>query len=246
MFRCSSAYPLFLGDAGITAKQQETLDGLLARIKLTEKQAILRDELIAKRDAPYELSAGARTLIEEAVEEELWGYKPSFSSRETTKGTMVEEDSIDLYNRLNFTNYIKSDLSLSYKGILSGHPDITNDETRVVIDIKSPWSKKTFPKTVEKARNPQYEWQVKLYLFMLTKQTGVHWRYGRIAYMLVNTPEELIPDSENDSLHYMDDLPDNLRQVIVPVELTDDDIKKIDERLDIAVKYANKYRERWT
>lgn len=245
MFRCSTAYPLFLGDAGITAKQQETLDGLLAKIKLTEKQAILRDELMAKRDAPYELSAGARTLIEEAVEQELWGYKPSLSSRETTKGNMVEPISIDLYNRLNFTSHVKSEMSLSYKGILTGHPDIANEDTNVVIDIKSPWSKKTFPKTVEKARNPQYEWQVKLYLFMLTKQTGTHWRYGRIAYMLVNTPEELIPESEDDSLHYMDDLSDNLRQVIVPVELTEDDIKKIDERLDIAIEYANKYRQRW-
>jgi hypothetical protein len=28
--------------------------------------------------------------------------------------------------------------------------------------------------------------------------------------------------------------------------LTEDDIKKIDERLDIAINYANKYRERWT
>ena len=64
--------------------------------------------------------------------------------------------------------------------------------------------------------------------------------------MLVNTPEELIPESDNDSLHYMDDLADNMRQVIVPVDLTDDDIKKIDKRLDIAIDYANKYRQRWT
>jgi hypothetical protein len=64
--------------------------------------------------------------------------------------------------------------------------------------------------------------------------------------MLVNTPEELIPESDSDSLHYMDDLTDNMRQVIVPVVLTDDDIKKIDKRLDIAIDYANKYRQRWT
>jgi hypothetical protein len=217
----------------------------MEKIKLTEKQAITRDELIQKRDAPYELSAGARTLIEEAVEQELWGYKPSFSSRETTKGTMVEGEAIELYNRINFTSHEKSDMHLTYRdGLLSGHPDITGDG--IVVDIKSPWSKKTFPKTIEKARNPQYEWQVKLYLFMLTKSTGNHWRYGRIAYMLVNTPEELIPEGEGDELHYMDNLPDSLRQVIVPVELTVDDIKKIDERLDIAIEYANKYRERWT
>ena len=55
--RASTASPVFLGEDGLTAKQQETLDELLSKIKLTEKQAEKRDELIAKRDAPVELSA---------------------------------------------------------------------------------------------------------------------------------------------------------------------------------------------
>jgi hypothetical protein len=59
--------------------------------------------------------------------------------------------------------------------------------------------------------------------------------------MLVNTPEELIPETEDDSLHYMDNLADNLRATIVKVELTDDDIKKIDRRLDAAERYADEY-----
>jgi hypothetical protein len=97
--RASSSYPLFTGETGLTAKQQQTLDSLLAKIKLTDKQAITRDELIVKRDAPYQLSAGARTLVEKAIEQDIWGYSPSFFSKETTKGNMVEDESILLLSK---------------------------------------------------------------------------------------------------------------------------------------------------
>jgi hypothetical protein len=247
--RASSSYPLFTGETGLTAKQQQTLDSLLAKIKLTDKQAITRDELIVKRDAPYQLSAGARTLVEKAIEQDIWGYSPSFFSKETTKGNMVEDESILLYNRLNFTNYRKLEEKDAFYSVshscLSGHPDIVDIHSKKVVDIKSPWSKDTFPKTIEKGMSSQYEWQVKQYLYMITKQTDVHWQHGEIAYMLVNTPEDLLTDLDDDELHYMEDLPDMLRQTIVPVELTSADIRKIDERLEAAVEYSKKYAEQW-
>lgn len=247
--RASSSYPLFIGETGLTDKQQVTLDSLLAKIKLTDKQALTRDELIVKRDAPYELSAGAKTLVEKAVEQYVWGYSQSFSSKETTKGNMVEDESILLYNRLNFTNYRKLNeiddfYALSWS-CLSGHPDIVDIDNKKVIDIKSPWSKDTFPKTVEKGKSSQYEWQVKLYLYMLTKLTDSHWQHGEIAYMLVNTPEDLLTDLDDDELHYMENLPDMLRQTIIPIELTYGDIRKIDERLKVAIEYSKIYADQW-
>ena len=36
---------------------------------MTDRQAQQRDELIAKRDAPIELPEGAKTLIEESIDE---------------------------------------------------------------------------------------------------------------------------------------------------------------------------------
>jgi len=80
----------------------------------------------------------------------------------------------------------------------------------------------------------------------LTKLTDSHWQHGEIAYMLVNTPEDLLTDLDDDELHYMENLPDMLRQTIVPVELTSADIRKIDERLEAAVEYSKKYAEQWT
>ena len=70
-FRSSSCAALFTGTDGLTVAQDRTLTELLSKIKLTEKQAETRDELIRKRDADVELPQGAKTLIEELVKEEV-------------------------------------------------------------------------------------------------------------------------------------------------------------------------------
>jgi len=246
--RASTASPVFLGDDGLTAKQNEQLEELLDKIKLTEKQAEKRDELIAKRDAPAELSAGAKTLVEECVDRKVYRYENNFSSPITEKGWAVEVESIKLYNSLRFTNYKKleeGDLYYSLEwDIIGGHPDIVDCERRRVIDIKSSWTKKTFPKTPEKAYDLGYQWQVKLYLYMLSKVTGENWRHGEVAHALVTTPESIKPEWENDTLHYVDHLPENLRLTIVPVELTDDDILKIERRVKAAKEYADEYYQK--
>lgn len=248
--RSSGCSPLFTGrKGGLTDKQREKLDVLKMKIKLTDKQAEERDELEMKAMLSDDLSEGAKAYIEEMVDEMVYGYKTSISSREMTKGTNAEDESIDVYNRLFFRSYHKlSEFDDHYElkhGISIGHPDIVDKDMMKVIDIKSPWSKKTMPKTVKKAekkvREAGYDWQVKHYLYMLTKMTGNMWTDGEVAYVLSNTPEELIPDNESDSLHYMDDLADELRVTIVKVELTDDDISWMDSQLKKAENYAIMY-----
>ena len=248
--RSSGCSPLFTGrKGGLTDKQREKLDGLKMKIKLTEKQAEERDELEMKAMLSDDLSEGAKTYIEEMVDEMVYEYKTSISSREMTKGTNVEDESIEVYNRLFFRSHHKlaefdDYYELKY-GISVGHPDIVDVEMMKVIDIKSPWSKKTMPKTLKKAekkvKEAGYDWQVKHYLYMLTKTTGKKWTDGEVAYVLSNTPEELIPDNESDNLHYMDDLADELRVTIVKVELTDDDISWMDGQLMKAESYAIMY-----
>lgn len=234
-FRASSIGALFTGSDGLTEKQEETLNNLLSKIKLTEKQAETRDELIAKRDAPIELPQGAKSYIESLVEKEVYDYKDIVSTKEMEKGTLVEDESIYLYNRVFFTDYQKSELSLEMDNV-SGHPDITDDANKIVIDIKSSWSKKTFPKLPEHAKNSTYEWQVKTYLMMLG------WSKGQIAYCLVSTPESLLNDWDDDTLHYVDHLEDRMRVTIVDVELTEQDKRFMKGRIDAAAKYYDEYK----
>jgi len=241
--RASNCAALFTGTDGLTEKQMEALYVLINKVKLTDNQAAKRDELIAKRDAPITLGIGARTLIEESIDELVYEYKTSFSTREMTKGTDVEDESIEIYNRIFFTDYRKMEefddhFSLNFL-FASGHPDIVDCERLKVIDIKSSWSKKTFPK--RPPNNPAYEWQVKMYLYMLSKKTGKHWGDGEIAYVLTTTPEELMPEHEDDSLHYMDGLNDHLRATVVKIQLTEDDIKHMDARMFAAEMYGKEY-----
>jgi hypothetical protein len=248
--RASNSSGIFSGaTGGLTPLQASTIEGLLAQIKLTDKQAEKRDELLAKRDAKPELSEGAKTIIEELIDEPIYMYKDSFGNRETEKGTRVEDESIDLYNRIFFTDYkklVEGDefYELAYK-CLGGHPDIADKERLKVIDVKSPWSKKTFPKLESKAEKKVkasgYDWQLKSYLFMLRKMTGLDWRDGEVAYMLTDTPEDLLNEWDEPTLHYMGDIPDHLRATIVKVTLTDEDIAVMDAMLDASIEYANWY-----
>ena len=243
-FRSSSCAALFTGTDGLTVAQDRTLTELLSKIKLTEKQAETRDELIRKRDADVELPQGAKTLIEELVNEEVYKYKVSFSTKETEKGTTVEDESIEVYNRLFFTDYKKLvegdehfEVTDEYS---SGHPDIVSTSENKVIDIKSSFTKKSFPKFAEDGKNSTYEWQVKDYL----RKLG--WRSGEIAYVLADTPEGLLNDWDEPSLHYMGDIDDRLRVTVIPIELTDEDIKFMEGRYRAAYKYAEEYKLKLT
>jgi len=226
---------------GLTVNQANTLSGLLEKIKLTEKQAITRDELIAKRDAPFELSKGAKSYVMGLIDQQIYQYEDTFYDKTTAKGTMVEDESIDLYNSLFFTSHVKSDLDLK-DNFGSGHPDIVDEVNKVVIDIKSPWSKKTFPKTNDQAKNMDYVWQIKRYLMLLG---GVKegWVKGEIAYCLVDTPDELIPDYESLSIHDMSDIDDKLKITIYPIELTEQDEKLMRTAGEAALKFAKEYKQ---
>jgi len=237
--------PLFLGTDGLTEVQSNKLDELLNKIKLTEKQAEERDKLIAKRDADVELPVGAKSLIESYVDSVVYDYKDTFDSKEVAKGRDVEDQAIELYNRVFFTDHKKMTefdeyYELSHNSVV-GHPDVVDKENLMVKDAKSSWSKKTFPKTPEKADNSTYTWQVKTYLYMLRGMTGMDWRKGEVFHSLVTTPEELVPEYEHDSLHFADNLADNLRVTVCPVYLSDDDIVHMDRRLKAAQKYAAEY-----
>ncbi len=130
--RASTSSPVFLGEDGLTIKQQETLEELLDKIKLTEKQAEKRDELIAKRDQPVELSVGAKTLVEEYVDRKVYRYENNFSSPITEKGWAVEVNSIEVYNDVFGTKHKKLEEGDQYYhieyGIIGGHPDIVDCE----------------------------------------------------------------------------------------------------------------------
>lgn len=241
-FRASACAPLFTGEDGLTEKQEEKLAQLLAKDKRTALQEQEMLDLIAKRDAEPELPKGAKTYIEGLVDQYVYKYVDSIDNKYVRKGLAVEDSeesdinksAIKIASALFFTDYRKSSSYLSM-GHFHGHPDIEDEDEQEIIDIKSSWNKKTFPKRPEDGHDSTYEWQGKLYCYMKG------WRKFKLCYVLMSTPEELVPENENDSLHYCNDLPLNLRVTYLDYELTDKDIEKIERREQAAVKYAQEY-----
>ena len=268
-FRTHNIAPLFLGTDGLTDAQEKELrelserhanflseedPKLKAKYKLTPNMEEKLDNLLDLKEryetGNFELPQGARTLIEEYVDAEVYQYRSTFDSKEVSKGRDedVENSSIQLYNDVYFTSHKKlvegdTYYELSYNNIV-GHPDIVCESTHMVKDAKSSWNKKTFPKTIEKAENSTYTWQVRTYLYMLQGMTkNTMWNSGEVFHALVDTPENLVPEYEDDSLHVSSNLQGNIRLTVVPVELTDDHVAHMDRRISMALRYAEKYRE---
>ena len=241
-FRASACAPLFTGEDGLTEKQEEKLSQLLAKEKRTALQEQEMLDLIAKRDAEPELPKGAKTYIEGLVDQYVYKYEDSIDNKYVRKGLAVEDSedddinksAIKIASRVIFADYCKS-VSYLQKGHFHGHPDIEDEDEQEIVDIKSSWNKKTFPKRPEDGHDSTYEWQGKLYCYMKG------WRKFKLCYVLMTTPEELVPDNESDSLHYCNDLPLNLRVTYLDYELTDKDIEKIERREQAAIKYAQEY-----
>ena len=211
------------------------------KVSFTQNKADELAELVARRDTPKDMNAlptGAKSHIEELVEKHVYNYNDHVNTFEMEKGTVCEPEGIDLYNTMFFTNYVKSESTLK-KGAWVGHPDVEDEENKILLDCKLPYTKKQMPKTDEQMRSyvtsGGYDWQVKVYMYMKG------WTKGRVFCALVDTPEDLIKHGHDLSLHEMHDVPMELRVRCYDVELTKDDVKRIKEREKAAQEYATFY-----
>lgn len=254
-FRASGIAPLFLGTDGLTEAQATRLKELSDRhasflsgenpkAKLTANMEAELDKLLSIKEnidkGIVELSAGARSYVESIVDQIVYNYKPSFGDRKTEKGNRVEDDAIGVINQYFMSDYKKSESFLIH-GNVKGHPDIEDEDELMISDLKCSWSKDTFPKLPRHISNSTYEWQLKTYLYLKSKMTGKPWRKAQLIYVLMSTPEDLVPDYEGDDLHYVDDLDLRLRITYVEYFLTEEEIAHMERRLSAALKYAEDY-----
>lgn len=173
------------------------------------------------------LSVGAKTEITRIAKEMIYGFRSSFGSKETEKGTLVEQASIDLLNSVLFTSYEKN-TERKTNAWLSGECDI--DTGRKIIDIKSPWSLSTFPLRAADAEDKGYEWQARAYMMLWGRNEA------EIAYCMVDTPEHLI-GYEDPEIHHVSHIDEALR--VTRVKITRD--KALEAKIIEKVEAANAY-----
>lgn len=174
-----------------------------------------------------ELSVGAKTYVTKLAKEMIYGYDEKVSSKYMDKGLAVEDESIDLYNAVHLTSYVKN-TERKTNDWITGEADIVADDR--IIDIKSSWCLTTFPVLADQGRDTGYEWQLRAYMMLWDKPRA------DIAYCLVSTPDDLI-GWENKSLHQVDHINRELRVTIVPYERD----AVLEDKIKIKVQAARVY-----
>lgn len=179
----------------------------------------------SKSDGP--LSVGAKTHIRELARSAIFGVERQLNSRVIEKGIRCEQDSIDLYNSVFFKSLTKNTERRTADD-LTGECDLLDADEGV--DIKTSWSIDTFPLLVVDCVDPIYEWQARGYMRLFDRP---RWR---IAYCLVDTPEDLIGFEAEES-HIVGHIAEELRVTTWVIER---DLEKEADMLD-RIKHARSY-----
>lgn len=206
------------------------------------------------------LSETTKTHLVDKFVSVKYGRETDIHSRYTTKGLMVEEDSITLFSRHTKTFYMKNEETLTNE-FISGTPDLYEGEdirsADRIIDVKSSWDIYTFFRAANNGLNKRYFWQLQGYMALTGAKTAT------LAYCLVNTPEVLITDQkrklswsmnlidadtdtnyqqaceEINKLSVYDDIPMGERIYQITVERDDEAIERLYERVKACRKWMN-------
>ena len=199
----------------------------------------------AKKDL---LSKTATDYLDEIIIAHKYGREKDIMNKYMQKGLMMEDASITLLSEVTEKFYGKNEQFYENEYI-QGTPDVVDD---VVIDVKTSWDIFTFS-SAEVTR--PYYWQLMGYMWL----TGIH--KAKLAYCLVNAPEELITDelrrlswkmmmidtqhplyieAEEKVRHSMvfDDIPAKERVKVFDVEYDVEDVEKLKEKIDICREYV--------
>jgi hypothetical protein len=180
------------------------------------------------------LSAGCKTYIKELVKEDLFGYKSKIDSKYLTKGIDLEDTSIDLYNEVHGTLYLKNTERLSNE-FITGECDINAEDK--IIDIKTSWSLETFPPSPEDVSNKDYEWQLRAYMWLYDKPKA------ELAYCMVSTPDYLLKSYDNWNIHKVDNFDPFLRVTTISFERDTDKEELIAQRVKDCREFYIEYKD---
>ncbi|MGJ7497503.1 hypothetical protein ACSFA8_20845 [Variovorax sp. RT4R15] len=149
------------------------------------------------------LSVGAKTYIRELAAQEIFGVDFEVSSKQMEKGILVEQDSIDLLNRVRGLALVKN-VERRSNDFITGECDLFDPAALRGHDVKSSWSVATFPIATVDCEDKLYEWQMRGYMALWDAD---EWE---VNYCLVDTPERLV-GFEPLAMHMVEHIPEHMR-----------------------------------
>jgi hypothetical protein len=178
------------------------------------------------------LSETAKSYIKQLAKENYYNYKTTIETKQMRKGIDFEHQSIELLNTVMLTN-LKKNETRETRGHLTGECDLIINDT--IIDIKTSWSLETFPAFEEDADDKGYEWQLRGYMHLYDKPKA------KLIYCMIDTPNELLTEWDNLSIHRVSHIEPEKRITMVEYERDDvlEDMMK--ERLHHASELYAQY-----
>lgn len=145
-------------------------------------------------------SETAKGAMMEMVRENLFGVRKSLDDvKAVQKGLACEDAGIQLYNDVFMYDLKKvPDADRRNNGIITGVPDLVAVSSKKGVDIKIAYSLLTFPLTSDDCDKKGYEWQARGYMCLFDVPV---WE---IAYCAIDTPESLLRDWDDRSIHIID------------------------------------------
>lgn len=182
-----------------------------------------------KTKAEGPLSVGAKTYIRQLAAQAIFGVDFEVSSKHMEKGILVEQQSIDLLNRVRGSS-LQKNTERKTNDFLTGECDLFDVEKKRGHDIKSSWSVATFPIAVIDCEDKLYEWQMRGYMALWDAE---EWE---VNYCLVDTPDHLI-GYEPMQMHLVDHIPERMRLTSWTIQRDKDKETAIFEKVQHARVY---------
>lgn len=205
--------------------------------------------LVDPRSKTEPLSETTKTYLKELWIKETYGREKIISTKYMAKGIACETDSVHLVEKVLGKTYFKNQKEFT-NDYLAGIPDVI--DTDFVLDVKTSWDIWTYASVDADDARKTYYGQLLGYMLITGKTKA------KLAYCLVNTPEEQIEyemhklkvsgaikdgnDEEEAKARQnfiFDDIPAEKRVKIYDFELDEEILHKLVERITLSREYMN-------
>ena len=210
VFRASSMPKIMRGATrpGLTPKQEEKLSELYERqagkflspktgkplgFTKNHQQELESLEILAEQKPKFTNKEAIRTLQDIFIQE-VYGRRRIITAKPLEKGTIAEDETIDLYSLAEAKFYVKNEEELT-NGFVKGTVDMKvfdKDKKNVirVDDAKSSFDIWTFTAMTQEEAKSQYYWQIVSYADIDNVDRG------RLVYGLPSMPEQMLMDEK--------------------------------------------------
>lgn len=175
------------------------------------------------------ITQGVETFLKKWYAETEYGYSDQIYSKYFDKGNFKEHDAIDLVAEREGLGILSKNTQSYSNEFLMGTPDVLVDD--LVIDVKCPWDAKTFLDSALAPINSDYYWQLQGYMALTNKSSAI------LAYCLLDTPEDVNYGNEIQYEH----LDASMRYKAFKFERNDDEIKAIEDMVQLCREWLNEY-----